>query len=383
VNESLIKLSFRKGGDKAFYAILRRSLKAQAWEGRRIGAGMPKGGSGSGQGTAMAGGTADTGSPRRLGIGIDAILRNVETSAQNTEDDLNDAFKDLDALMIKAKDLVQLAEELNEKLTTSSSTTTERIRADAVPSFTSSLAPSAASAGSRSHEQFTATTLIPSTEPEEATFIRSSLSQLGLQMANAPITADMIKDERRWVEELARELAQVLQGSPNDFGRSYPGQAGPGSGVGIMKRRGIVALDEVWGGWNRARGVSLIPPSTFLQALPHLVTYTSPPIQTRTFKSGLTVLHTPPYTHTAFAARLAGYLAIFDGMSTPQVAEEEGVAVGLAAEMVDAVEQDGTICRDDLACAIVGGGAGGAGGAGVDVRWVVNEWAEYRWDGQE
>jgi len=28
----LIKLSFRKGGDKSFYNVLRRTLKAQAWE---------------------------------------------------------------------------------------------------------------------------------------------------------------------------------------------------------------------------------------------------------------------------------------------------------------------------------------------------------------
>lgn len=48
------------------------------------------------------------------------------------------------------------------------------------------------------------------------------------------------KDEQKWYEELARELARVLQGSPK----------------GLMNaRRGIVALDEVWGGWNRVRGI--------------------------------------------------------------------------------------------------------------------------------
>jgi ESCRT-II complex subunit VPS36 len=28
----MIKLSFRKGGDKAFYAVLKRSLMGKAWE---------------------------------------------------------------------------------------------------------------------------------------------------------------------------------------------------------------------------------------------------------------------------------------------------------------------------------------------------------------
>lgn len=119
--------------------------------------------------------------------------------------------------MIQARSMVKLAADLNERLTLSQSTAT------------SSLLSANAS-----------------TEPEEATFIRSSLSQLGLQMANSPVTIDMIKDERRWVGELARELAGVLQGEEVN---------GKGMGKGLMKERGVVALDEVWGGWNRARGV--------------------------------------------------------------------------------------------------------------------------------
>lgn len=118
---------------------------------------------------------------------------------------MKDALQDLEALRVKAKDMVKLAAELNEKLTIAST--------------------------SRSSWN--------SSEPEEATFILSSLSQLGLQMSNTPVTFDMMKDERKWFEELARELAGVLQGTPK----------------GIMKERGIIALDEVWGSWNRARGV--------------------------------------------------------------------------------------------------------------------------------
>jgi ESCRT-II complex subunit VPS36 len=168
-------------------------------------------------------------------------MRNVEASAQNTETDLNDALKDLEALMVKAKDLVHLAAELNEKLTATSTTT---MTSTPVSSFSavSSVAP-----GTQSSSLFSTITLVPSTEPEEAKFIRSSLAQLGLQMSNTPVTLDMIKDERKWIEELARELASVLQGSSDDT----PGQ----KSVGMMKKRGIIGLDEVWGGWNRARGV--------------------------------------------------------------------------------------------------------------------------------
>lgn len=122
---------------------------------------------------------------------------------------MDDALKDLDALMVKAREMVRLAGELNDRLTT--------------------VAELDASSGGA--------------DLETATFIRSSLAQLGLRMTDVPVTLDMARDEKRWYEQLARELAGVLQGT------------GGKSGPGMMENRGIIALDEVWGGWNRARGV--------------------------------------------------------------------------------------------------------------------------------
>ncbi len=137
---------------------------------------------------------------------------------------MQDAFADLSALMTKAQDMVRLANDLNEQLTI---------------------------ANSRNPEG-------QSIEPEEATFVRSSLAQLGLSMKNAPVTADMSRDERKYMEQLAKELGSVLLGdrTEND---------------GIMKSRGIIGLDEVWGGWNRARGVckSFFDNSTYFVANVH------------------------------------------------------------------------------------------------------------------
>jgi ESCRT-II complex subunit VPS36 len=281
--------------------------------------------------------------------GISGILQNVQTSVRDEQDHLNDALQDLEALMAKAKDMVRLAAELNEKLTAIST-----------------------SSSSSSSNNFSSLSPSPSptpepAQPEEATFIRSSLSQLGLHMPNAPVTQDMIKDERKWMEELAKELAGVLQGIP---ATTRPG---------LMKERGIIALDEVWGGWNRARGVALIPPSTFLQIIPLLPIYTSPGIHARTLASGLTVLHTPPYAPAAFASRLAGFLSLNGPQTTIDVAVEEGLSVSLVKEMVEAVERDGDIVRDDANAAILGGG--GVGGS--QLRWWVNVFERYVWDGQE
>ncbi|KAF6749986.1 EAP30/Vps36 family-domain-containing protein [Ephemerocybe angulata] len=305
----LIKVSFRKGGDKAIYGALKTSLNGKVWESKAA--------------------TVDRGGGNRS-VGISGILRTVENSVQERETSMHDALQDLEALMVKAKDMVNLAAELNYKLTAASST---------------------------------------NDEPEEATFIRSSLTQLGLHIDNAPVTQDMTKDERRWHEELARELAKVLQ-------------------AGLMRDKGIVALDEVWGGWNRARGVALIPPATFLQVIPLLPQYTTPQVSTRKFVSGLTVLHTPPYSASAFSARLAGFLVMHGSRTTLEIAlemeldmegsNEAGMSVSLCKEMVEDCEREGGVCRDDVGqCAIVGGG-----GVGVEVRWWPNLFVGYVWDGQ-
>lgn len=129
--------------------------------------------------------------------------------------------------MVKWKDMVKLSQDLNERLTAASAPPPAGMSSALSPGQQQQRAP---------------------VEPEEATFIRSSLAQLGLQMTNAPVTQDMMRDERGWLEELARELSGILQG----MGATGPGGKG---GEGMMRKRGVVGLDEVWGGWNRARGV--------------------------------------------------------------------------------------------------------------------------------
>ncbi|KAI9511222.1 EAP30/Vps36 family-domain-containing protein [Russula earlei] len=292
----MLRLSFRKGGDKALYA-----TKA------------------TGQRTTPS--TTER-------FGIDGLVRGVETSAQSAQLDMNEALKDLDALMVKAHEMVRLAGELNDRLTT----VTELNRS------------SGAGAGEA--------------EPETATFIRSSLVQLGLKMTDVSVTLDMARDEKEWYDQLARELAAVLQGTGGKTGR------------GMMGDRGIIPLDEVWGGWNRARGVALLTPSQFLQVLTHLPAHTDPIITERTFHaSGLRVLHTATYTAPAFAARLQGRSLVSGSRTTLDIAQEEGVPMGLASEMVDEAEAQGVVCRDETEHG--------------EVRWWLNVFHEYVWDGQQ
>ncbi|KAI0350949.1 hypothetical protein OH77DRAFT_1514078 [Trametes cingulata] len=356
-DKRMVRLSFRKGGDKNFYNVLKRSLLGKAWESKV-------------NTVPIAASTASGPSSRPLGrSGINGILRSVETTANASQSNMEDALADLEALMVKWKDMVKLAQDLNDRLT-------------AVSTPAPSIMPGMQGGAPTTSAPTLSTQAV---EPEEATFIRSSLAQLGLQMTNAPVTQDMVRDERNWYEQLARELASVLEGT-----------GAKGRGEGMMRKRGIIGLDEVWGGWNRARGVALIPPATFLQVLPHLPSFTHPPIRMRTFAaSGLSVLHTPPYGSAAFASRLVSLLTLAGPRTTVEIAQEEDLPIGLTQEMVDEVEMDGEICRDEggSGVAIFAGagsaskdtavGAGWAASGGGEVRWWVNIFRGYVWDGQD
>ncbi|EPQ31013.1 uncharacterized protein PFL1_01202 [Pseudozyma flocculosa PF-1] len=335
-----VKLSFRKGGDKAFYTALKGTLKSKAWllAARRdapIGSGVLSGASTPSRSAAAA---VDldgrgTGASKRK-AGIDGILKVVDSSSRVQSDDMQGALKDLEALMAKAKQMVEFAEALNSKLTRQEQ--------------------AAAAAAARS-----------------------------------AVTEDMARDQAEYHMELARELGGLLLGS-----QGAPGLMGRGSVLAQGKareslarmpetERGLLGLDEIWCVWNRARGIALVPPQALRSASLYLPDLTSPSIQLKTFDSGLAVLHTPRYSENAFAARLVGYLdAVEDehrrrspatpgtaqewgpGLSTLEIAERENAPVLLVTELVEMVEiKSGLVVRDQ---------------ARSGVRWYFNHFARAR-----
>lgn len=278
--------------------------------------------------------------------GIDGILNATDTSNRAQNEGMVDALKDLEALMQKAKQMVDLAETLNSKL-----------------------------ASQESQKQQLGTSIegqVVTESSEAATLIRSSLVRLGLP---APaVTEDMAKDEMEYHVELARELAQILLGS-GDSGR-LRSQGLMGRGTVLRKGqttapqylasdlehgRGLVSLDEAWCVWNRARGVALVPPRTLRTVATFLSQVTSPPIAFRQFRSGLCVLHTPHFSERAFEARLLKALsqqnpeAMDDesalwgsGKTSVEIAGAEDAPILLVTEMIETIEKtSGSIARDD------------------------------------
>ncbi|KAJ9479487.1 Vacuolar protein-sorting-associated protein 36 [Pseudozyma hubeiensis] len=394
-----VKLSFRKGGDKAFYNLLKTTLRAKAWASTAssIGAGGGSRTSDTGGARAMrvAAGMVDLDgrSAALKRVGIDGILSSVDSTSRAQNDDMQGALKDLEALMRKAKQMVEFAESLNAKLTKQEQ------------------AAAAAKAAGQPD-------MAPQPDQQAATLIRSSLVQLGLP--TPAVTEDMVRDQEEYHRQLARELAGLLLGNPSGGQRTGLMGAGKIASQGRTSEslprvpddqlggRGLVGLDEVWCVWNRARGVALIPPQALRSAAAFLPEITSPSVRMKTFKSGLSVLHTPRYSDDAFASRILHYLdtlewehkmkrieqaqslrisepgstpAIKDQSASPEeasygdnlspwgagasileIAEKEDVPILLISEMMDMIEsKTGMVIRDD----------GGPNGT----RWFVNHFS--------
>lgn len=100
-SNSYIRLSFRKAGDKPFYAALKAALQKKAWA---IHNGRSSGRLGSpASPTVMGSGTLE--SPRA--IGIDGILKSMDSKHQADHTELSEGLRDLEALMTKAKEMVR------------------------------------------------------------------------------------------------------------------------------------------------------------------------------------------------------------------------------------------------------------------------------------
>lgn len=297
----ILKISFRKGGDKQLYAALKTALEAKVWQAVEPAAPVRK---------------------NRTGIhGLVELRRN---EVESTATSMQSALQDLEALMKQAKEMVALAESFNRSL--------------------------------KEHEAQREQL------PEDAQFIiGSSMARLGLVSTVPSSFEDKGKSEAEWLDDLARELTTVLLGVNGDGG--------------LMKHRGMIALDEVWGAWNRARGVALIPPATFMQVLPILATQTQRRVLTRAFHSNLKVVHTPWYSQKSFTSRLLTYLDATGPRKTGEIARQENLSVGLVQEMIFSAEQDGAVVRDEALHVV--------GDEMRETTWWRNLFEGYVWDGEE
>uniref|UniRef100_A0A0D9YGD4 Vacuolar protein-sorting-associated protein 36 n=1 Tax=Oryza glumipatula TaxID=40148 RepID=A0A0D9YGD4_9ORYZ len=106
-----------KGEADVFYGRLLEAVRARAWEVVAAVAAAPAGGSSAAQGAPAEEDLAI----RMPVVGVSGILRMEQEAWESAGQNLQDAFQDLNALMSKAKEMMELAEKMRQKLLTNSS----------------------------------------------------------------------------------------------------------------------------------------------------------------------------------------------------------------------------------------------------------------------
>ncbi|GAN02962.1 vacuolar protein sorting protein [Mucor ambiguus] len=92
-----IRLSFRKGGQSSFLSSLKGALSAKQWE-------------------KISTPTTELTTPTVRGVGISAIEDRIHKTTLEANETMTDAFQDLDRLMMKATEMVKLAEAISNKV---------------------------------------------------------------------------------------------------------------------------------------------------------------------------------------------------------------------------------------------------------------------------
>lgn len=181
-NYDYIKLSFVKGGHQEAEASIRTCLNEKRWE---------------------KGVIAVQNQPSSLmGGGLVRIERQIESSRINTDQSLNAAFKDIDNLMVKGKEMVALAERIAQKLSD------------------------------------------VKTDGDETVELKSALLSIGI---SNPVTRETHGTGTSYHKSLGNELAHMLQGPLSEAG-------------------GVLSVSEVYCRYNRARGIELVSPEDVVNA---------------------------------------------------------------------------------------------------------------------
>jgi len=184
---TFIKLSFRNGGQEEFGRALKNSLTLKDWEKVEtpVEKKVPQ----------------VVGIPQRH-VGIAGIERKIQEKYEQTDETINMAFKDLDALIGKAKDMVALAEKFSKKLSDKEISVTD----------------------------------------DETVAFKSYLLSMGI---DNPVTRE--SHGNRYHQELAKQLASFLD-EP------------------LQKEGGVMTVTDVYCRFNRARGMELVSPDDIYNA---------------------------------------------------------------------------------------------------------------------
>ncbi|KAK9355674.1 EAP30/Vps36 family-domain-containing protein [Lipomyces doorenjongii] len=289
---TLVKISFRNGGDKAFYDKTNEVLTERTWlknlaRAKQVEQTI----------TITKNPVTEPVQQRPItpSFGIHGLQRMVERERMHNQD-LMSSLDDLHSLMKKARDMVSLAEGFAIRLASS-----------------------------------------PGVPDEARRALRESSQALSL--SSPIVTKEMAGggSDQIYYGELARQLAEFLD-----------------SGV-LKSEGGIATLFDVFALYNRARGISLISPKDLYSAF-SVFEELGLPFKMRRFKSGIIVVQETSKNDDITIRSLVDWVKTAEtrpsgeenGVTAQDVSQHFGWSVGVCVEELETAQDQGKLCSDTI-----------------------------------
>eukprot|EP00794_Sanderia_malayensis_P007502 gene7502-8333_t len=263
-----IKLSFRSGGQAEFHLMFQNALSKKEW--LQCVSQQPK--------------TPKQPSVSHRHAGIGGIQRKMEEKYRDSDKTITQAFKDLDALMEKAKEMVDVAEKFCSKLREKKVSITD----------------------------------------DETVELKSVLLSMGI--AN-PVTRETHGSGIKYHAELAKELATFLK----DI---------------VEQEGGVMTLTDAYCRFNRARGMALVSPEDVVTAAKQFKQLNIP-LRFHKFESGVLVIQSCLLSEAEVIKSTVQMVEEEESLSSEELARKMKLPVPLAKERLLAAENSGKLCRDD------------------------------------
>ncbi|XP_072040761.1 vacuolar protein-sorting-associated protein 36-like [Amphiura filiformis] len=267
---SYIQMTFREGGETDFFRCLTEELSRKRWEltpsPSRTAPRVPGA------------------KPKQIHAGIVGIERKLDAKMKQTDQNISKAFEDLDKLMEKAKEMVNLTKTIANKIKDKQGEITE----------------------------------------DETVQFKSYLLSLGI--AN-PVTRETHGTGLKYHNELAKQLADVLV-------------------TPIEESGGMMALTDIYCRINRARGMELLSPDDLVDACRQFERLKLP-LRLREFSSGVMVVELLSRGEEEAIKHIAVLLTEKGSLTADELSQNIGISVTLAKARLMTAEETGEACRDE------------------------------------
>lgn len=221
----------------------------------------------------------------KIRTGIGGIERNIYEKQKASDVSITDAFKDLDRLMITAKDMVSLSKNISEKIKEKQGAISD----------------------------------------DETIQFKSYLLGLGV---DDPVTKSSFSDSNEYYITLSKEIIKIIRDSLEEVG-------------------GTMTLAEVYCRVNRARGLDLISPDDLLQACYLMNRDDASAVKLKKFDSGMLALQSCLCDESVVLKNTVEVLQTNGSLNAQELSTSIGIPVILAKEYLLCTEQMGKSCRDE------------------------------------